>query len=159
MSFPLRQLLPVCVCGLVGGLPCVFGQPVPTPEVAALQNLEWRELGPAIMGGRIDDMINYDGLKILPSDIEDALLSHPAVLEAVAFPLASSVHHHLPAAAVILRQPASNEELFEHCRKRLGVRSPLIIAIENDFPRNPGGKVLRTELAAKLSAQVPLSIR
>jgi long-chain acyl-CoA synthetase len=115
--------------------------------------------GMLFLRGRIDDMINFDGLKILPSDIEDALLSHPAVLEAVAFPLASSVHHHLPAAAVILRQPASREELFGHCRKHLGVRAPLIIGIENDFPRNPGGKVLRTELAAKLSPLIPVAIR
>jgi long-chain acyl-CoA synthetase len=115
--------------------------------------------GMLFLRGRIDDLINFDGVKILPSDIEEALLSHPAVLEAVAFPLASSVHHHLPAAAVILRQPASREELLGYCRQRLGVRSPVIIGIEDGFPRNPGGKVLRTELAAKLSQLIPIAIR
>jgi len=115
--------------------------------------------GMLFLRGRIDDTINFDGIKILPSDIEETLLSHPAVLDAVAFPLASSVHHHLPAAAVILRHPASSEELLGHCRKRLGVRSPLIIGIESDFPRNQGGKVLRTKLAAKLSTLIPIAIR
>ncbi|MCE3256088.1 MAG: long-chain acyl-CoA synthetase [Nitrobacter vulgaris] len=107
--------------------------------------------GLLFLRGRADDMMNYDGIKILPVDIEDALLAHPAVVEAVAFPVMSNIHQNLPAAAVILRQPVSAEDLLGHCRARLGVRSPVYISIEQSFPRNSGGKVLRTELAARLS--------
>ncbi len=115
--------------------------------------------GLLFLKGRVDDMINFDGIKIMPSDIEDALHAHPAVAEAVAFPLASSRHQHVPAAAVILRHAVAGEELVAHCRSRLGVRAPLLIAVETAFPRNPGGKVLRNELAAKLVDKLPPPLR
>lgn len=111
--------------------------------------------GLLFLRGRVDDMMNLDGFKIMPVDIEETLLAHPAVAEAVAFPVPSSVHQHLPVAAVILRRPVSEEELLAHCRSRLGVRTPVMIGIETAFPRNPGGKVLRGELAAKMADRVP----
>jgi acyl-CoA synthetase (AMP-forming)/AMP-acid ligase II len=110
--------------------------------------------GMLFLRGRTDDMMNFDGIKILPVDIEEALLAHPAVVEAAAFPVMSSVHQNLPAAAVILSQPVSAQELLAHCRSRLGVRSPVYISVEQSFPRNPGGKVLRTELAARLEERL-----
>jgi acyl-CoA synthetase (AMP-forming)/AMP-acid ligase II len=43
--------------------------------------------GALFLKGRADDMINYDGVKIYPADIEAALLDHPAVAEVAAFPV------------------------------------------------------------------------
>jgi acyl-CoA synthetase (AMP-forming)/AMP-acid ligase II len=110
--------------------------------------------GMLFIKGRADDMMNFDGIKIMPADIEEALLAHPAVAEAVAFPVMSNVHQDLPAAAVVLSQPVSENELLVYCRKRLGVRSPVYLNIELSFPRNPGGKVLRTELAVRLAERL-----
>ncbi|MGE0660067.1 MAG: class I adenylate-forming enzyme family protein [Reyranellaceae bacterium] len=115
--------------------------------------------GMLFLRGRADDMMNYDGIKIMPADIEEVLLAHPAVAEAVAFPVASSLHQHLPAAAVVLRHPVASDELLAYCRQRLGVRTPLAIGVEADFPRNAAGKVMRQELAAKLAAVMPPSLR
>jgi len=114
--------------------------------------------GMLFIKGRADDMMNYDGIKIMPADIEEALLAHPAVAEAVAFPVASSRHQHLPAAAVLLRQAATGEELGKHCRRRLGMRAPLAISIETTFPRNAMGKVLRGELAEKIAQRLPATL-
>lgn len=115
--------------------------------------------GMLFIRGRSDDMMNYDGIKIMPADIEDALLAHPGVAEAVAFPVASSQHQHLPAAAVILRYPVGTEELLAHCRQMLGTRAPMAIGIESEFPRNAAGKIVRSALAAKFAAQLPASLR
>jgi len=115
--------------------------------------------GMLFLKGRADDMMNHDGIKIMPADIEEALLAHPAVAEAVAFPVASGRHQHLPAAAVILRQPVGGDELLAHCRRRLGLRAPLAISVETAFPRNAMGKVVRRELADRLATQLPASLR
>jgi len=117
------------------------------------------EDGMLFLKGRADDMMNYDGIKIMPTDIEAALLSHPAVAEAVAFPGASVRHQHVPMAAVILRAPARAEELVAHCRRLLGARAPVALSIEKAFPRNAMGKVVRRELADRLTAHLPEHLR
>jgi long-chain acyl-CoA synthetase len=97
--------------------------------------------------GRADDLMNFDGVKIVPTDIEMALLQHPSVVEAAAFPLPSELHQDLPAVAVVLRQATTAEELLAFCRERLGVRTPRIIGIFPALPRNATGKILKRELA------------
>jgi len=114
--------------------------------------------GMLFIRGRADDMMNYDGVKIMPADIEEALLAHPAVAEAVAFPVASGRHQHLPMASVILRYPVGGDELLTHCRQRLGARAPLAISIETSYPRNAMGKIVRRELAEKLATHLPASL-
>ena len=115
--------------------------------------------GMLFIRGRSDDMMNHDGIKIMPADIEEVLLAHPGVAEAVAFPIASSLHQHLPAAAVVLRHPIEIEELLAHCRQMLGIRAPIAIGIETEFPRNAAGKVLRNALAAKFATRLLASVR
>ncbi|MGE0660068.1 MAG: class I adenylate-forming enzyme family protein [Reyranellaceae bacterium] len=111
--------------------------------------------GMLFIRGRADDMMNYDGIKIMPADIEAALLAHSAVAEAVAFPVASGRHQHLPVAAVVLRAPVGGDQLIAHCRKLLGGRAPLAVSIETSLPRNAMGKVARQALAAKIAAHLP----
>jgi acyl-coenzyme A synthetase/AMP-(fatty) acid ligase len=100
--------------------------------------------------GRADDLMNFDGIKIYPSDIEEALASHPAVAEAAAFPIASATHQDIPAAAVVLRAEISQDAIIAWCRERLGSRAPQVIAVVRDLPRNAAGKVLKHALARAL---------
>jgi acyl-CoA synthetase (AMP-forming)/AMP-acid ligase II len=100
--------------------------------------------------GRADDLMNFDGIKLYPIDIEATLLEHPAVLEAAAFPLRSARHQDVPAAAVVLREPLPMRELKAWCRERLGVRAPQIIAGLDALPRNATGKVLKRELSSRV---------
>ena len=102
--------------------------------------------------GRADDLMNFDGVKIVPTDIEAALLQHPAVVEAAAFPLPSERHQDVPVAAVVLRQATAVDELLAFCRERLGVRSPRTLFVLPALPRNPAGKVLKRELALRFAA-------
>ena len=53
--------------------------------------------------GRIKDVINRGGQKVAPGEVEEALLSHPDVVEAVAFPVSHRRLGEDVAAAVVLR--------------------------------------------------------
>lgn len=96
--------------------------------------------------GRADDMMIFDGINIYPAEVEGALTSHPAVREAAAFGLNHERFQDVPAAAVILQNPATEAELIEHCKQLLGIKYPRKLFFIDAFPRNPMGKVLKREL-------------
>jgi len=52
--------------------------------------------------GRLDDMINVGGENMYPKEVEDILLTHPAVREAYVVPVAHAVKGHAPVAFVVL---------------------------------------------------------
>jgi len=105
--------------------------------------------GALFLKGRADDLINHDGIKIYPADIEAVLLQHPAVAEAAAFPVILDGYRQLPVAAVVLRKAASADSLLAFCRDRLGFRAPRRIHVLPALPRNALGKVLKRELAGR----------
>jgi len=109
--------------------------------------------GALVHHGRADDVMIYDGINIYPSEIESALLRHPAVGEAAAFGVPSRSRGEVPAAAVVLRSPASEAQLLKHSRDWLGARAPVRVLVVKELPRNAAGKVLRRELAARARAK------
>lgn len=111
--------------------------------------------GMLYLKGRADDMMNLDGIKLFPSDIEAALLEHPAVAEAAAFAVDSERHQHIPSAAVVLRAPAEVAALKAWCIGRLGRRAPQWIVVVAALPRNAMGKVARRELVARVMPMYP----
>lgn len=104
--------------------------------------------------GRTDDLMNFDGLKVYPLEIESVLLSHPDVAEAAAFPLPSAAHQDLPVAAVVLRGAVSAAALRGYCGERLGPRAPISIAVLRALPRTPAGKVDKRRLAAVIQEKM-----
>ncbi len=100
-----------------------------------------------VLMGRVDDMMIFDGINIYPAEIENVLLDHPAVQEAAAFPVQRPGMGQVPVAAVVLRAPATVDELLAHCRQRLGAKHPRALRIVGELPRNAMGKVLKRELA------------
>lgn len=115
--------------------------------------------GMLFLKGRVDDMMNFDGIKIMPTDIEEALLQHPAVVEAAAFPASSQRHQNIPMAAVTVRAAVTPEALLDHCSKLLGLRAPVLVAIEPSLPKNEMGKIVKRELAARLANELPAILR
>ena len=103
--------------------------------------------GALYLKGRADDLMNYNGIKIYPSEIEAVLLEHPAVAQAAAFPMRSAIFQDLPCAAVVLRARASPEALRRFCAERLGARAPAGVLVMKALPRSAAGKVLGRELA------------
>lgn len=102
--------------------------------------------GALILQGRTDDMMIFDGMNIYPAEIENVLMQHPAVSDAAAFPIKSQEFQDVPAAAVILREAVSAEELKRFCVERIGIKYPRTIRIVDSFPRNAMGKILKREL-------------
>jgi acyl-CoA synthetase (AMP-forming)/AMP-acid ligase II len=103
--------------------------------------------------GRIKELINRGGEKIAPREIDDVLLSHPAVAEAVAFGVPHPVWGEEVAAAVVLRHTASDSELLAWCRDRLAAfKCPARLHIVEAIPRTATGKIQRLSVAARFAA-------
>jgi len=99
-----------------------------------------------MLQGRKDDMTIFDGMKIYPAEIENALLAHPAVHEVAAFSLRHPRFQDVPAAAVILTDAIEEAELISSGRERIGVCHPRRVFVVDEFPRNAMGKILKREL-------------
>ena len=99
-------------------------------------------------------MINRGGEKIAPRAVEAVLLSHPAVQDALAFPVPDAKYGEEINAAVILQpgQHATEADLQQHCRAQLSVfEIPKKIYFLDRFPRTAKGDGDRRALAATLT--------
>ncbi|RLA43458.1 MAG: hypothetical protein DRR06_12075 [Gammaproteobacteria bacterium] len=105
--------------------------------------------GELIFKGRADDLIIYEGVNIYPREIEDVLEQHPAVLEAVVFPLTLK-GNQVPAAAVRVSVQVSEKELLDFCRQYINWRAPRWILLMEEFPRNAAGKILKRQIREEL---------
>src|SRR5712692_9007293 len=103
--------------------------------------------------GRIKELINRGGEKISPREIDEALLTHPAVAEAVCFGIADRVYGEEVAAAVVLKGSATEAELTAHCRSSLAdFKCPKTIYIVDVIPRTATGKIQRRNVAAAIAS-------
>jgi acyl-CoA synthetase (AMP-forming)/AMP-acid ligase II len=102
--------------------------------------------------GRLKELINRGGEKISPREIDEALLTHPAVAEAVCFGIADRVYGEEVAAAVVLKGSATEAELTAHCRSSLSdFKCPKTIYIVDVIPRTATGKIQRRNVAAAIT--------
>jgi acyl-CoA synthetase (AMP-forming)/AMP-acid ligase II len=97
---------------------------------------------------RIKELINRGGEKISPREIDEVLLTHPAVAEAVCFGVPHGTWGEEVAAAVVLRDAASEADLLAYCRERLAdYKRPKQIHITDAIPRTATGKIQRGAVA------------
>jgi acyl-CoA synthetase (AMP-forming)/AMP-acid ligase II/thioesterase domain-containing protein len=100
--------------------------------------------------GRLKEMINRGGQKILPREVDEVLARHPAVAEAVAFGVPHRTLGEDVAAAVVLREGASVSEpdLRRFAAADLAAfKVPFRIAFVDRIPRGATGKLRRSTLA------------
>jgi acyl-CoA synthetase (AMP-forming)/AMP-acid ligase II len=103
---------------------------------------------------RIKELINRGGEKISPREIDEVLLQHPAVSEAVCFAIADRTYGEEVAAAVVLKGPATEAELIKHCGSLLAdFKVPKTIYIVESIPRTATGKIQRRIVAAEIGKQ------
>jgi len=103
--------------------------------------------------GRIKDLIIRGGENVAPREVDEALLRHPAVAEAVTFAMPHPVLGEEVAAAVVLHEPGSATAavLLKHCRERLvEYKVPKKIFIVASIPLTATGKVRRKQVSAAL---------
>lgn len=102
--------------------------------------------------GRIKELINRGGEKISPREIDEVLLTHPAVAEAVCFGIPHKVYGEEVAAAVVLKAEANESDLIAHCRASLAdFKCPTTIYIIDSIPRTATGKIQRRNVAAAIA--------
>ena len=98
--------------------------------------------------GRLKELIIRGGEKVSPREIDEMLLTHPAVAEAVCFGVAHPTWGEEVAAAVVLRAPATEADLLAYCRKHLAdYKRPKQIHITETIPRTATGKIQRRIVA------------
>lgn len=105
---------------------------------------------------RIKELINRGGEKISPREIDEVLMAHPAVAEAVAFGIPHRMWGEEVAAAVVLRDQTTctDAELVSYCRDRLAeFKCPKKIHITQTIPRTATGKIQRRVVAAAFAGE------
>jgi long-chain acyl-CoA synthetase len=101
---------------------------------------------------RSKDMIISGGENVYCTEVEDAIYTHPAVLEATVFGIPDDSWGEAVHAVVVLRDDAVDDvdeaALIAHCRGRIaGYKLPRSIAFQNEpLPKSGPGKVLKREL-------------
>jgi O-succinylbenzoic acid--CoA ligase len=98
---------------------------------------------------RLGDVIVSGGENVLPAEVEEVLLRHPAVADAAAVGRADSDWQEAVTAVVVLRDGTDTdaEELRRHCAAALaGFKVPKRFEFVSELPRTASGKVLRREL-------------
>jgi len=103
--------------------------------------------------GRLKEIINRGGEKISPREIDEILLDHPAISQAVTFALPHDKLGEEVAAAVVLSEGGDADEkaLKEFAKERLAnFKIPRKIFIVNEIPKGATGKLQRIGLHKKL---------
>ena len=101
--------------------------------------------------GRSDDMFKVSGIWVSPFEVESALITHPAVLEAAVVPEADPEGLLKPKAFVVLRADANtdglHEALKEYVKQKIGPwKYPRWIDVVESLPKTATGKIQRFKL-------------
>jgi O-succinylbenzoic acid--CoA ligase len=98
--------------------------------------------------GRLKEIIVTGGENVVPLEVEEALLSHPAVAEAGVAGVADPEWGEAITAFVVLSSEATGEELRDWARDRLAPHKvPKRVKRVAELPRNAAGKLLRDRLS------------
>ena len=103
--------------------------------------------------GRLKEIINRGGEKISPREVDEVLLDHPSVLQAVTFAVPHPKLGEEVAAAVVLRKgrEAKERDLRSFAAERLAdFKVPKKIVFRDEIPKGPTGKLQRIGLAENL---------
>ena len=104
--------------------------------------------------GRLKELINRGGEKISPLEIDDVLLRHPAVAEALAFAVPHKSYGEDIHAAIVVRteMTVTDRELKEHCMALLAeFKVPRRFHLLEQIPRGATGKLKRIDMAKLLN--------
>ena len=99
--------------------------------------------------GRLKELIIKGGENIAPREVDEALLRHPAVLEAAAVGIPDPAYGQEIMACVVLKpgRRCTAAELKTHAEAELGrYKSPKVIRLVEALPKGPSGKVQRLKL-------------
>jgi acyl-CoA synthetase (AMP-forming)/AMP-acid ligase II len=102
--------------------------------------------------GRLKEVIRSGASTIVPKEVEDVIVRHPAVAEVAVIGLPDAEWGEAVTAFVVTKpgMSVSERDLVEHCRARLaGYKKPRSVRFVASLPRSHYGKVLRAQLIAQ----------
>jgi benzoate-CoA ligase len=109
-----------------------------------------RPSGELVYSGRRDDLLKVGGVYVSPLEVENALLGHPAVLEAAVIGAPDADRLIKPKAFVVVKtEPSARlaDELIAHVRHRLAdYKRPRWVEFVNELPKTATGKIQRFKL-------------
>ncbi|HET7717856.1 MAG TPA: acyl--CoA ligase [Bauldia sp.] len=103
--------------------------------------------------GRLKEIINRGGEKISPREVDEVLMDHPAIAQAVTFAIPHDKLGEEVAAAIVLREgkTATDGEIRDFCATRLAdFKVPRKVVFLDEIPKGATGKLQRIGLAQKL---------
>lgn len=97
---------------------------------------------------RKKDMINVSGFKVFPNEVEDALCSHPDVIEAAVIGLPDADGGELVKAYLVTKNPELTVDAVRQFAKTqlTPYKVPKLIEFRSELPKTNVGKILRREL-------------
>ena len=104
---------------------------------------------------RRKDMVISGGVNIYPREVEEVLLRHDGVAEAVVVGVPDPKWGERLAAVIVLepRTALREDDIVAHCREFLGgYKVPRSVRFVEELPRNPAGKVMKRTIRDGLSA-------
>jgi acyl-CoA synthetase (AMP-forming)/AMP-acid ligase II/thioesterase domain-containing protein len=113
-----------------------------------------------IIRARVKEIINRGGEKISPREIDEVILDHPAVAQAVTFAIPHPTLGEDVAAAIVPRDEmvVTEWEIQKFVAKRLAdFKVPRRVIIIKEIPKGPTGKIQRIGLAEKLGVTISSS--
>ena len=109
--------------------------------------------GMLVFVSRLDDMINVCGLNVYPKDVEDAVMTMPAVTDAVAFRKSDRFAGERVALLYSAAETVAPQSVREWCSRNLASHQlPMEILQIDTIPRQANGKISRRDVATRHSA-------
>ncbi len=105
--------------------------------------------------GRLNSVINSGGTMILPQEIDEVLLAHPSIADAVTIGMPDDLFEEIAVSCIQLKEKVSDDLLFRHCRVHLAaLKVPKRIIRLPIIPRGAAGKPVLQELRQLVTGQL-----
>ncbi|MEL7257603.1 MAG: AMP-binding protein [Pseudomonadota bacterium] len=112
--------------------------------------------GYVFVTGRLKELIIKGGENIAPREVDEALYTHPDVVEAAAFARSCARYGETIEAAVRVRDGSglTSATLLSICQERLGAfKTPDTVHFLDELPKGPSGKIQRLKLASLIETR------
>jgi len=99
---------------------------------------------------RAKELIKYKGFQVPPAELEDVLLSHPAVQDAAVIPIPHEEAGEVPKAFVVVAGQVGEDELAAYVAERVAPYKKIrCFEFTDRIPKSPSGKILRRILVER----------
>jgi acyl-CoA synthetase (AMP-forming)/AMP-acid ligase II len=96
---------------------------------------------------RLKELIKYNAYQVSPAELEDLLVTHPAIIDAAVIRRPDEEAGELPIAYVVTSAPVAADEIVAYVAERVAPFKKIRgVEFVDAIPKSPAGKILRREL-------------